>query len=754
MADTDELYRNEDADIRNEYDPTGDERDALELVYKRKHAMENSKQRKEAEENWDEWQRQWEAKRPEKERDDEWQSNHFVPMTTAIVETALAEMVDQTPRPLIMPRGTEDSAKAMVMRHIFDYTWEVANGDSQLYDVMKDALIFGTGIAQEYFLQDRRIVKQTTVDDDGEEEIEEKEVLDYDDVMMEPVKLQDFFVDEKARGFVGPYAARDAIRRYILHIDDFRRFFHGEVWNPLDNAKYVKPGGDTDYYEFYKPPEGINKDEEVEVLWYWAKSPEDWLIIVANDVVVKMGPNPYRHKQLPFARVVDIKRTHQFYGKGEAELLESIQDELNTMRRMIIDRNHLDIDKMFMVSDTLQLNDEDLIARPHGMIPVTGDLDSAKPVEYGDIPTSVQLTLEQLEDDAIKVTGIDPRAASTPQPRTATEAALLKEAALKKIRMKLRLLENEFLVRVGRLRVANIIQYYSQPKLEEIVGERGTEKFMRKAQELREQGVNIVTTDDGVFAERFRKIRTEGKRIDIDNEGNPVEIQEKGFHFFEARPEFFRPEQGGFDVKFAAGATLPLSKPLLQTKTTEMYDRLIQLALGNVGYDPVKLGDALLRVNDFDPEEFKQREQPQMGEGFSEERLAQSIEIANQENEMLMGGEKVPPTAYAPVAHTRVHVEFMNSPTFQDAQLDEDIIKNFIAHIYGELRAQIERVRAGEGRAGQAGQIPAGTGEQRPSFQGQGQQFNPPQEGGNVNNAMSQLMPGLMQGGADTPQVL
>lgn len=33
------------------------------------------------------------------------------------------------------------------------------------------------------------------------------------------------------------------------------------------------------------------------------------------------------------------------------EDLESIQDEINTLRRMVIDRNHLDIDKMFLVSN-------------------------------------------------------------------------------------------------------------------------------------------------------------------------------------------------------------------------------------------------------------------------------------------------------------------------------------------------------------------------------------------------------------------
>src|SRR4030042_70932 len=371
-------------EIRSYYKPNDKEKDALKWVYKRYQDMKDSPDRKEAEKNWDKWEKQWEAHRSIRNAK-EWQSNHYVPLTTSIIETALAEIVDQTPQPLILPRGAEDQPKAMVMGHIFKYTWETADGDTELYNVIKDALIFGTGIAQEFYFKDRRFVKNNRLGKGEKEESEETETFDFDDCYLEAVKLQDFYVDEKARSFSGPYGARDCIRRYIMNIDDFKLFFSGPVWDHLGNAKKVVPGGDTNYYEFFKPPSGIDNSKEVEILWYWSKKPEDWLIIVANDVVVRMGPNIYKHKQLPFARAVDVKRTHHFYGKGEAELLESIQDEINTLRRMVIDRNHLDIDKMFLVSNNLGLNDEDLMARPPGMIPAD-DVNAPKKGENGDIP--------------------------------------------------------------------------------------------------------------------------------------------------------------------------------------------------------------------------------------------------------------------------------------------------------------------------------------------------------------------------------
>lgn len=732
--------------IRGDYQPSEEDLEIIRMVYNRRIDMRDAIDRTRAMKVCDEADMQWEAHRGKKEG---WQSNHYVPLTTAIVETALAEMVDQTPRPLILPRSVDDGPKAQVMKHIFDYTWEVADGDTQLYNVMKDTLMYGTAIAQEYHLRVVRKVKNTVLGADGKQKEVEEEIVDFDDSMMEVVKLQDFFVDETARGFDGPYPARDCIRRYIMKVADFKDMFTGSIWDALDAAKYVKPGGDTQYYEFYKPPEDIKHDKEVEVLWYWNK-PKDCLYIVANDVLVRKGPNPFKHKQLPFARAVDIKRVHSFYGKGEPELLESIQDEVNILRRMMIDRNHLDIDKMFLVSDTLNLNDDDLIARPHGLIPTNGDVNSAKPIEYGDVPRSVELGYNWLNEDGINVTGIDPRQASSPQPATATEAALLKEAALKKIRMKLRLLEREFLVRVARLRVANIVQFYSQPILEKIVGEEGTAQYQARLNQFPDSQLEMGE-DGQMMSSSFRSIRMEGKKLELNEKGEPFEVAEPGFHFFEAIPELFVPvARGGFDIKFAAGATLPLSKPLMQTKTTEMYDRLIQLALGGIGYDPVKLGDALLRVNDFDPEEFKTKEEAPVEEGFTEERMQQLVELANIENEQMSQGNEIPPTGYSAPFHTRIHIEFMMSPTFQDLPPDSPVPQLFTRHVIGEMTAQGSR--GGEEATGEEGAMgPESTNGNVPSFQGQGQQNPPAQIGGNTNNEKKQLIPGMIQGGGDVP---
>lgn len=689
-----------EAKIRDSYQATPEELEVIKHVYDRKYEMESSPDRQDTMKDLDKWERQYEGRMGWKDRDakkEEWQSRHTVPLTLSIIETALSEITDQTIRPLILPRGTEDEAKARIMQRIFDYAWEVSDSDMLEYEAIKDALTNGTAITQEYYLKDMK--KVTSQNSKGKET--EKDVAEYEDVMGEIVKLQDFYVDERARGFSGPYAARDCIRRYIMNIDDFKQMFQGDTWDKLGNAQYVKAGGDTNYYEYYQPPQGINHDKQVEVLWYWSRSPKDRLIIIANDVLIVNGPNPYKHKQLPFVRWVDIKRTHRFFGKGESELLESIQDETDTLRRMIIDRNHLDIDKMFLVSDRLAFSDEDLMARPHGMIPV-GDINAAKPVEYGDIPQSVDTSLRNLSDDSVISTGINPRAQSLPQAGTATEAAMLKEATLKRLRLKVWLMKRESLTRLARLRVANILQFYPQPKMEKIIGDGDTKAYENEIARLKNQGM-LVEDGEDMYKASFRTIPLENEEMDFDvKTGEPKLNTKSGRSFFTAKPEYFMPlARGGYDIKFDSGSNLQISKELMMSKDLEYFDRMFQLMQVVPGaYDPVKLGDMITRSYQKDPNALKPDQAVQDDES---QRLEQMIMLAGLENKQMMQGRPVPPTPYSSPAHTRVHIEFMDSDEFQKSFPAEDPRTNiFTDHVVGEIMAQTGRAQ------GSGGQPPEG----------------------------------------------
>jgi hypothetical protein len=707
--------------ITKVYRPSEKENDHRKHLYERKQDMADA--RAPEENNWEKWQKQWEAWRPPKGAND-WLSDIYIPITTSIIEAQLSEIINQELKPWVIARGVEDESKATVMNAILEYTWDVSKSDLALFDIIKDSLIFGTGIGQEYYWKQPRTIRTA----DGKTQ----EVIEYDDCFLEAVRLQDFYKDEKGRSFFGPYACRDAIRRYVMNYEDFRNFFKGPIWDPMGNAALVKPGGDTNYYEFFKPPEGMNHNKEVEVLWYWNK-PDDCLDIVANDVMVRMGPNPNKHKQLGFVRAVDVKRPYQFYGKGEAELLESLQEETNTIRRMLIDRNHLDLDKPVFASDTLTIEDEDAIAGPHKIINVS-DVNAIKFPEYSDVSRSVFDTLTMLNDDKVRVTGMDERQQSVASAGTATEAAILKEATLKRINMKIWNIKNDTLVDIGRLRVANIMQFYSQPKIEKIVGEIAIGKAKAEGTLFKVKGETFKTS--------FRNIRLQDKKLDLNpTTGDVRELPSRGNSFFEARPEFFMPTYGGFDIRYKATSSMPISKPLEQQKTDEMYDRLIT----NPTVDPWKLAELELKSRDKDPEAFKIM--PPGQQKLEGAQLQKMIDLAGMENDEMVRGNEIGPTPYASPAHTEIHIAYIKSEQFKkDVPVDDEkIIQIFTNHVMGEIMAETARESGGQqGQPDKGGQMPPGA---QPGMPGA------PQDMAMQDVAPSRIMGGNeVQSGVQGPQ--
>ena len=713
-----------EAGIRANYKPDEKEYNEIRQVYERFQEMKTA--RAKYEKKWEKAEKNYMGYRPTKENDD-WSSDIFIPITASIVEAELAEIVTQSLKPMVVERGSEDTPKAMVMRHLYDFSWDIGKGDVEMFDILKSALIKGTGIGQEYYLKQPRKIRTMR---DGK--ITEEEVMEYDDCYLEAVKLEDFYPDDKGRGFFGPNGCRDCIRRYVMHIDDFKNYFTGQ-WDPQGRAKFVQPGGDTNYWEFYKPPEGERKDKDVEVLWYYNK-PEDKLVIIANDVRVVSIPLPYKHKQLPFARAVDIKDIHQFYGRGEPDLLESIQEEANTLRRQVLDRNHLDIDKPMLVSDKLTLDEEDTIAAPHKMMPVS-DITQVKPMEYGDIAASAFKSIEMLNEDAIRITGMDVRMQSlSPTARTtATEAAILKEATLRRLQLKIWMLKRDFLVDIGRLRVSNILQFYSQPKMEKIVGERGSEYYKQQVDKARSEG-NLVTAGKENYKKKYRNIRLKDTAIEMSN-GMMSEVPAKGYTFFEAKPEFFLPTHGGFDIRYEATSDIPLSKPLMIQQKSEMYDRLAN----NPTVDPWVLAKRYLETNDEVPDDFRLKQQGEE-ESPDSDMLQKLVDLAGKENEMLMAGQEIPPTPYSTPAHTEIHIEFMRGEDFKKFA-DEKTVQNFTNHVTGETMAQGAR----GGRSGVPGMDAMGA----PGG------VNPAQMGGGVPTPPGQ--PGqspVIQGGAQVASAI
>lgn len=536
------------------YTPTKKEKKQILTIQDRFEKM--SRKRGDWESDWNEADKQWQMYHTTRQEDD-WRSDLKLPTAMSIVEAALAEMIDQSPGIVYMPREPGDKEKAEKLQKIFEYTWEKGNGDIELVKFIKDVLIYGTGIGEEYWKQDIRAKKE--LEDFDLEKFQptgwtEKEDIDFDDCYFESIPIWNFFIDPTATSLE---TAQDCIKRLVLSQDEFKNRY-----KKLPNYKKVVSGGNVFRPEWFTPVRNFD-DDEVEILHYYNKV-KDLYLIVANGVLLTPSDNPipYKHKDFPFVQGIDVIVPHSFYGYGEPRVVRDLADEKDTLRNMRLDTTHLNIHKRFIVDDRLELDDEDFKARPHQAI--KGPPGTIEEVQQSPIHPEAYREEELLNDDIVKATGIDPRltaGGAGSQEETATEVAIKRESALRRVRLKLRLLEKIALRRIARLRLSNIQQFYAIPKVKTILGENEVEEEK----------------------ETYRSIRFKSPSGEMT--------------WFTSSPEDLI---GEYDIVVVAGSTLPVSKALESQKKINLFDRLV----GHPNVDQRKLVEIVAEAFDIDPDEL------------------------------------------------------------------------------------------------------------------------------------------------------
>lgn len=531
------------------YTPTEAEQEKIKVIMERMEKMK--RKRRDYEKDWNDADKQRQMHRSNRPKD-EWRSDLKLPDTFSVIETAKAEMVSQSPGIIYRPRESGDVLKATKLNKIFEYTWEKANGDLELIKFIDDVLVYGVAIGEEYWKHDvveEKHINKFDIEKMQPEEWEKKETVMYDDVYFESIPIWNFYWDPMADGLE---SARDCAKVVIMTKDDFEKKF-----KKYPKSKKVTAGGDTYRPEWFKPLGNID-DHEIEVIHYYNKT-EDLYLIIANGILLTKidNPIPYKHKDFPFVKGVDVLIPHSFVGMGEPKIMKCLQEERDTLRNMRLDTTHLNIQTQYIVDDRLELDDEDLIAKPHGIL--RGPVDSIRAVEKIPIFSEAVREEELLNDDIIKATGIDIRMQSLGgQGDTATEVAILKESSLKRIRLKLRLLEKMALHRLGRLRLSNIQQFYSIPKVVKVIGDEGIEE-----------------------TEQFRNIGFKHSK--------------GSYEWFTAMPNDLI---GEYDIVVISGGTLPVSKALEAQKAINLFDRLLPLVqLGII--DPVELCKMLIDTHEL-----------------------------------------------------------------------------------------------------------------------------------------------------------
>jgi len=450
----------------------------------------------------DQWKRQYRMYRSFVERPkNDWRSKMFVPLSFYVIETITPKLVAQLPKMVVDPVGEEDVAAAELLEDLLEWSAEQAGLYEQLVACYRSGLKYGTGIIKTYYevrtrrrRQQTELMEQTTrslrspvmdpsgngqmldtdrqpVYDETTEPLGERpydppryesEIVEYpiySGPVAEAIDIMDFWP--------APEATNIENARYVIH-----RVFRDDrhVRQLLDEGKYRMPDGhrieDEELWSSQVPPH-IERLEEIglsagtdptrrraELHEFWT---DDTQITLLNKrVIVRVASNPYDHGEKPFVRILDHYQEHEFWGVGELEPLEGVQDGINALWNQRIDNIRLILNKIF-VGDPSKLHDlRDLLLHPGAFIRTKGNVPPREAIdefEMSDVTASAYTETAELERLSEKISGVSAYQTGTDSPTlndTATGVALISEQGNSRFALKVRMAEITGLVRLAR----------------------------------------------------------------------------------------------------------------------------------------------------------------------------------------------------------------------------------------------------------------------------------------------------------------
>jgi hypothetical protein len=486
-----------------------------------------------------------------------------MPMTFYVIETILPRLAAAIPSAKVEPIGPEDVEPAKTLEEVLDW----AEDKSELYPeqvkAVKSALIYGTGILKTGVLTKmgsnivqeplmRQITQQVAtgmVDIDGNPLMQEvaasapaidpmtgqpmmtsirKPYVEYQGPAAQAVDIENFFPDPLGDDVQSCRWVIHRVYRDKAHIKDL-----------IDKGVYKLPNSvDPDRWEQSLPPatswaslqrlseiergaNDPNSDEPKDlfaVLEMWRKVGDEVQVVtvageLGNGVLLRAEKSPYMHGMLPFVRIVDHIVPHEFWGIGEVEPIEGIQDALNALWNSRLDNVKLSLNKMFAVVMDYMENPSDLVMRPGGVIRMREGLplrDIFQEVDLGDVTQSSYTEAGELEREAEKVSGVSPYQTGQDSPaynRTATGVALISEQGNTRFSFKVSLAEHTGYKQLVRQYASLLQQYVPDDLVLKIKGgeaEMKQQQMMQMAQQqmqaMVQQGMDPMMAQQQIMA--------------------------------------------------------------------------------------------------------------------------------------------------------------------------------------------------------------------------------------------------------------
>lgn len=475
------------------------------------------------------------------------------PMAFAPVEAAMADFQRGDILPLLEPKNDPDDApKAKLIQAACEDLYYTKAAQIRLTDkeTFHDTLKYGFAIRYVGWFDESReldiikdgdqLLKDLEDDKDGKKakEIErlldggkpvtQKEIYrDHNDIAHVRVSPREFYADPDAKYMRHRMSGmNDCIWKQVYSVEAaLAEFKHSrDPWVIKENVGKIVSAADaaraynTDDTPFFMVPTDIESDTQVVVLRYYNRRTDKYIVMV-NDVVLRDGPLPYNHKELPFTYHKLINWEDILQGVGLPAMVDALQSEDEDMRSLMVEQLKINIAPPLFYNQALNEDIETIERYQAGqMIPMGGPIDgsmmqwmpqSAPRFDYFNMQRDImaQSTL---------VTGIDPLASSQPRPDEAVRTHLMSMESTQRI-------------------IGKHIDNWSDGREEAVWMD------IRLMQQYYPVSY-VKKLDDGGERPRYKVIKTRGKNFQIERESGSLVVNEEkaGYGFFEMKGEYLK----------------------------------------------------------------------------------------------------------------------------------------------------------------------------------------------------------------------
>lgn len=634
------------------------DRDARRQIFTRFCEMRDDPLRKEAEREWDLGRKMYRMWAPEKANDD-WGADVILPDGFAAIQTYMQETIDAQFRPSLEGVESSDEILANYNNLIFQHGMNVTEFDAETTKARRISAMCGTAFTREEYRYETREVEDPTSFKDGEIKYTKKEIVDWDDVYTRSIRNENVYIDPDADDIK---YANDWIYRELLDYDVFKEMYEGQPG--FKDIHMVQPCGVlSENLSFFQMAGDMGK-HDVEILHYENKLTDSYDVL-ANNVLIRSGPLPSKHKQLSLDVWPFYPVDGQIYGMGIPKIIYTLVEERRTNRNQRIDRGTLQNHKMFLMNDLFDIDEDDLIPRPHGIIRVNTNgmpiSNAVMPLEYGDVPVSSIRMDEELLSDERRAHGMGESQNLQPG-ATATQAAIFKEDMQRRISLINTMLLWNTLIPLGKKKWSNMLFFYPSARTERIYeNNKWHEKKVYRS-------IKTPGYDFKVYGDPDKGQKVELKATEIQGQGR-VKLD----------PTYARYMSNDMDVVMNASAVAAMSKAIKRQEINEMFDRIMNNPLVSRYADGQKAFKRMVTINAEDPKDWM------LNEGMTEQDMR---ELAEQENMLFLDMERtgklymIPGTPGATESHTEVHLNFTRTAVYDALS---DAIKQVLAnHIMEE----------------------------------------------------------------------